>query len=56
LVELKLASGISHPGRLKDLADVQELIQARDLPLEFRDELDPSVREKYAELWRGTHP
>jgi len=56
LVELKLASGISHPGRLKDLADVQELIQARDLPLELRDELDPSVREKYAELWRGTHP
>jgi Uncharacterised nucleotidyltransferase len=56
LVELKLASGISHPGRLKDLADVQELIRARDLPLEFRDELDPSVRDKYTELWRGTHP
>jgi hypothetical protein len=56
LVELKLASGISHPGRLKDLADVQELIQARDLPLELRDELDPSVREKYMELWRGTRP
>jgi hypothetical protein len=56
LVELKLASGISHPGRLKDLADVQELIQARDLPLELRDELDPSVREKYTELWRGTRP
>ena len=56
LVELKLASGISHPGRLKDLADVQELIQARDLPLELRDELDPSVREKYTELWRATRP
>jgi hypothetical protein len=56
LVELKLASGMSHPGRLKDLADVQELIQARDLPLEFRDDLDPSVREKYTELWRGTRP
>jgi hypothetical protein len=53
LLELKLASGISHPGRLKDLADVQELIQARDLPLELRDQLDPSVREKYTELWRG---
>ena len=53
LVELKLASGISHPGRLKDLADVQELIQVRDLPLELRDELDPSVREKYSELWHG---
>lgn len=54
LVELKLASGISHPGRLKDLADVQELIQARNLPLELRDELDPSVRDKYEELWRAT--
>jgi hypothetical protein len=54
LVELKLASGISHPGRLKDLADVQELIRARDLPLEFREELDPSVRDKYDELWRAT--
>jgi hypothetical protein len=54
LVDLKLASGISHPGRLKDLADVQELIQARGLALEFRDELDASVREKYTELWRAT--
>ncbi len=54
LVELKLASGISHPGRLKDLADVQELIQARDLPLELREELDSSVRDKYEELWRAT--
>ena len=55
-MELKLASGISHPGRLKDLADVQELIQARGLPLDLRDELDPSVREKYTELWRATRP
>lgn len=56
LVELKLASGISHPGRLKDLADVQELIRARDLPLDLRDELDASVRDKYTELWRATRP
>lgn len=54
LVELKLASGISHPGRLKDLADVQELIRARDLPLELSDDLDASVRDKYAELWHAT--
>jgi hypothetical protein len=53
LIDLKLASGISHPGRLKDLADVQELIQARSLPLEFREELDSSVRDKYEELWRA---
>jgi hypothetical protein len=56
LVELKLASGISDPGRLKDLADVQELIRARDMPLEFRDQLDASVRDKYAELWQATRP
>ena len=35
---------------VRDLADVQELIQARDLPLDLCDELDPSVREKYTEL------
>ncbi len=56
LLELKLASGISHPGRLKDLADVQELIRARDLPLDLRDQLDPSVRAKYTELWQATRP
>jgi hypothetical protein len=53
LIELKLASGISHPGRLKDLADVQELIRVRGLPLELRDELHPFVRQKYVELWQS---
>jgi hypothetical protein len=53
LMELKLASGLSSPGRLKDLADVQELIRARDLPLELRDKLNPYVRDKYTELWQG---
>ena len=50
LVQLKLASGAS-PGRMKDLADVQELIRALSLPLELRDALDPTLREKYRELW-----
>jgi hypothetical protein len=54
LLELKLASGLTNPGRLKDLADVQEMIRARELPLEFRDQLHPYVREKYAELWQTT--
>ena len=54
LLELKLASGMSNAGRLKDLADVQEMIRARDLPLELRDELNPYVREKYTELWQAT--
>ena len=35
LVELKLASGMTNPGRLKDLGDVQELIRALNLPLGF---------------------
>jgi hypothetical protein len=53
LVELKLASGISAPGRLKDLADVQELIRLLLLPRDFAEQLQPFVREKFAELWRA---
>jgi hypothetical protein len=53
LVELKLASGMTNPGRLKDLADVQELIRILHLPAEFADELDKSVQEKYKDLWVG---
>lgn len=53
LVELKLASGMSAPHRLKDLADVLELIRAAGLPLELARELDPLVRSKYEELWRA---
>ena len=50
LIELKLASGISAPDRLKDLADVQELIKIRELPDDFAQRLDPYVREKFLEL------
>jgi hypothetical protein len=53
LVELKLASGMTNPGRVKDLGDVQETIKALGLPAEFADELNPYVRDKYLELWRG---
>lgn len=53
LVELKLASGMSAPHRLRDLADVLELIRAARLPAELADELDPSVRDKYRELWQA---
>ena len=52
LVELKLASGMTAPHRLKDLADVQELIRVASLPRKLADDLDPYVREKYLELWR----
>jgi hypothetical protein len=50
LVELKLASGITGAGRLKDLADVQELIKVRGLDASFAERLDSSVRAKYREL------
>jgi hypothetical protein len=53
VVELKLASGISAPHRLRDLADVQELIKARELDEAFAAQLDPSVRAKYLELWHA---
>jgi hypothetical protein len=53
VIELKLASGISAPHRLKDLADVLELVRALSLPREMADSLDPSVRAKYDELWHA---
>jgi len=51
LVELKLASGMTNPGRLRDLADVQELIRVLKLPAEFAEQLDAYVRPRFAELW-----
>jgi len=50
LIELKLASGMTAPDRLKDLADVQELIKIRSLPKDFASQLDPYVRDKFLEL------
>jgi hypothetical protein len=44
LVELKLASGMTDLGRLKDLADVIELINVRGLPAVFAEELNPYIR------------
>ena len=38
LIELKLASGMTNPGRLKDLADVLELIKVLDLPADFAEQ------------------
>jgi hypothetical protein len=56
-IELKLASGLSAPHRLQDLADVLKLIETRGLPGELARELDESVREKYTELWHtAQHP
>lgn len=55
LVELKLASGMTSPSRMKDLADVQELIRQLALPIAFSEQLNPWVREKFVELWNATH-
>lgn len=53
LVELKLASGMTNPGRLRDLADVQELIRTLDLDEAFADQLDSSVRDEFRKLSRA---
>lgn len=51
LIELKLASGMSASHRLRDLADVQDLIARLGLPLTLADRLDPSVQAAYRDLW-----
>jgi|ERR1043166_682263 hypothetical protein len=53
LIELKLASGISATDRLKDLGDVQEMIKIKALDEGFAVRLDPFVRYKYIELYKG---
>lgn len=53
LIELKLASGMTAPHRLRGLADVQDLISALDLPLELEVRLDESVRGEYRRLWES---
>ena len=50
LVELKLTSGMTAPDRLKDLADVQELIKIKGLDPSFAKQLNEYVRPKYLEL------
>src|SRR6266550_320064 len=50
LIELKLASGMTAPDRLKDLADVQELIKIRRLQKDFAERLNPYVREEFLKL------
>jgi len=53
LIELKLASGMTAPHRLKDLADVQEVIKIKNLQADFAGKLNPFVREKYLELQKA---
>lgn len=52
LVELKLASGMTGGAdRARDLVDVQQLIETRDLQRPFATRLHEYVRPKYEELW-----
>ena len=53
LIELKIASGMTAPHRLQDLADVISLIRANGLEPAFSARLSPSVRDKFEELWRA---
>jgi hypothetical protein len=56
LIELKLASGLSaEHRRLRNLADVQQLIETLDLPLELSAGLDSSIRDEYIHLWQLAH-
>lgn len=56
LIELKLASGLTAPDRLKDLADVQELIRMLNLPEQLGLQIDSSVRDEYVRLWQTVQP
>ena len=53
LIELKLASGMTSFERLRDLSDVQQLIQVLNLDEKFAEQLDPYVRAKFDELRTG---
>lgn len=53
LLEMKLASGMSAPHRLQDLADVLALIRDRNLPQDLSEKLHPFVRAKFLELWEA---
>lgn len=56
-VELKLASGMTAKDRPGDFQDVIRLIRSQRLGLDFAEQLDPYVREKYRELWdAATNP
>ena len=50
LIELKLTSGMTAGDRLKDLADVQELIKLKGRDRDFAGKLNEFVRAKYIEL------
>lgn len=50
LIELKLATG-TVPGRMKHVADIQEMIRVLRLPENLSQQLDSSLRSTYRRLW-----
>lgn len=55
LIALKLASGVTSPDRIKDIADVQELIKVLGLNREFAQSLAPYVRQRFLDLCDVVH-
>ncbi len=53
LIEPKLASGMTNSERLRDLAEVQELIRSLALSDEFGGQLYPFTQSKFCELASG---
>lgn len=52
LIELKLASGQAEH-RIHDLGDVQQLIRHLQLPKQFVEHLDPSLRDAFLQRWNA---
>jgi hypothetical protein len=52
LLELKLASGMTAPHRMQDLADVMNLIRVNQLPLDYAESLHPYVAGRFRDLWQ----
>jgi hypothetical protein len=52
LIELKLASWMTSPHRLRDGDDVVRLIKLNTVSKEFGEKLHPYVRDKFAEAWQ----
>lgn len=55
LIELKLASGMTGAGRMKDLGDVEQLISMRAIPRDLANQLHDYVRARYLEIWDSLH-
>ena len=53
LIEYKLSSGMYGFKRLKDWADVEQLIELNNLPEDFADSFRNDLKNKYRELWKG---